>query len=129
MFWAWKAKVKTNVRSKAAIATRAYRGNSTSLTHRDPVVPQESGPKPPTYRQRNHDEGQERIQQDAKGTDNDEAPLTSRPTIHTNNTSMIKLFTYTWTNVWAGSPSVRQLQTNTIAVLGAGTRMIATAMY
>ena len=62
-------------------------------------MPQEPGPKPRTNRQRNHDEGQERIQQDAKGTDNDEAPLTSRPTIGTNNTSMIKLFTYSWTKV------------------------------
>jgi hypothetical protein len=34
MFWAWKAKVKTNVTSKAAIVTRANRGNSTPLTHR-----------------------------------------------------------------------------------------------
>ncbi len=35
----------------------------------------------------------------SKGTDNDEAPLTSRPTIGANSTSMIKLFTDTWTNV------------------------------
>ena len=34
MFWAWKAKMKTNVRSKTAIVTGANRGNSTSLTHR-----------------------------------------------------------------------------------------------
>ena len=35
----------------------------------------------------------------SKGTDNDEAPLTSSPTIGANSTSMMRSFTDTWTNV------------------------------
>src|ERR1022692_4571362 len=47
----------------------------------------------------------------------------------TNSTSMIRSLTETCTSVYAGSPSVRWLQTNTMAVHGAAARMMQPAIY
>jgi len=56
------------------------------------------------------------------GTTRPLAPATRRRTIGANSTSMIRSLTETWTRVYAGSPSVRYDQTNTMAVQGAAAR-------
>jgi hypothetical protein len=63
----------------------------------------------------------------SQGTTMADTP-SSRPTIGAKANTMITSLSATWVSVKLGSPFVRLLQTNTIAVQGAAARRINPAM-
>src|ERR1051326_5759854 len=121
--------MQTSVASSAVMVTGANRGSRVSSNHSRPcvrinhvrrIVPAVKGMTMKTTTE---------YRSTWKGTVSDDAPATRNWTMGTNATSMIRSLTDTCTSVYAGSPLVRWLQTNTIAVHGAAARMMQPAMY
>src|ERR1051326_7502104 len=115
--------------SKAVIVSGAKRGSNVFSNHARPCVPINQARRTvPAVNGITMNTTTE-YNKTLNGTVSDDAPVTRNWTIGTNATSMMRSFTDTCTSVYAGSPSVRWLQTNTMAVHGAAARMIHPAMY